>query len=107
MGTDGNPLKSGPKKGKCADCGYCKVCPLVPPWCKVKDKHCSLSDTYKKRATPMDEEDLPRPKRAASVCAVNKLAQSKAADVELEQMIEQEDKKVDNINSLEHKLKVF
>jgi hypothetical protein len=106
MGMDGNPLKSGHKRGKCADCGYCRVCPLVPPWCKGKANHGSLSisKSGKKRSNDCDEVTLPRAKRVASILARDKLAQSKEADVELEQMIEQEDKDVDNLNSLEHKL---
>jgi hypothetical protein len=71
----------------------------------VKTNHCSLSSQYvKKRSTDLNEETLPRAKRAASVSAVNKLAQSRLANVELEQHLELEDKQIDHLNSLEYEL---
>lgn len=49
--------------------------------------------------------NLPKAKRAVSRCAVDRLAQSKVADVELleRMMIEQEEKQSDHLNSLEYK----
>jgi hypothetical protein len=60
------------------------------------------SQSVKKRSTDLN---LPKAKQAVSRFAVDRLAQSKVADVELleRMMIEQEEKQSDHLNSLEYK----